>query len=78
MSKTKDICRPYTKGALYKMSERCKGCRIIDDEQGVCEFVRHSDECPCIECLVKVICETACKEYNAFYHKYIMEIRSSA
>ena len=55
------------------MSEsECKGCKTLGlmKDPYVCDFIRHSDKCPCIECLIKPMCGTACKEYNAFYEKY--------
>jgi len=44
----------------YNMNDkRCNGCTMT---KGMC-FIRTTDhikECPCIECLVKVMCDSQC------------------
>ena len=45
-----------------KKDDRCRGCRsaIL-----FCTFysMKHIHECPCINCLVKVVCKTYCGNY---------------
>jgi hypothetical protein len=59
-----------------KYYEYCKGCKVYNSK---CYFISHNgsiskelgidvDEyimkCPCMECVIKVMCDTECKEYS--------------
>jgi hypothetical protein len=53
--------------------ECCKGCLIYeglkDDVCFISQFVRH-EECPCVHCLVKVVCDEPCDKFYFIYkHK---------
>lgn len=40
----------------------CKGCCI----QNVCKYTIESKTCPCIMCIVKMVCVKACQERSNF------------
>ena len=46
-----------------EIAYNCKGCRLIGKEEN-CLIVQFDriDECPCINCLVKVMCKGLCEE----------------
>jgi hypothetical protein len=45
----------------------CKGCSSL-----ICDLPPKTDEhqCPCVECLVKMICDDVCDEYLK-YERYV-------
>jgi len=50
--------------------KNCKGCH---SDRKVCKFMStHSkgehdlNKCPCMMCLIKVVCTTPCEEYSTF------------
>lgn len=52
------------------MKENCKGCH---SDRGVCKFIsvhsksKHNlNKCPCMMCLIKVVCDTPCEEFSMF------------
>jgi hypothetical protein len=52
----------------YTRDERCIGCQVHHDN---CQFIAamRIDKCPCIECLVKVVCNEEaedCKQWRHF------------
>ncbi len=51
---------------MKKTSEYCKGCSSKDGNH--CKLSRSNKhgECPCSECLVKVTCNTGCRDYFEF------------
>ena len=47
----------------YIKEHNCKGCAV----EGACSHSDYSESCPCIMCLVKVICvNELCDEYRDF------------
>jgi len=55
--------------------DNCKGCRsnnyVLDDITFIsdrCRYNRSNDEgkCPCTECIVKVMCNDPCREFEDF------------
>lgn len=43
----------------------CIGCRLLDNPDYVCLVSNEKiEECPCLLCLVKGICATACPDYK--------------
>jgi hypothetical protein len=47
-------------------AEECKGCTITD-KTGVClQESRNHMNCPCMKCLVKMICTDPCLEWKEF------------
>jgi len=47
---------------LVKMNSLCKGCRYLKfSMESLCLFRKHNAAkiCPCIDCLVKIICHNA-------------------
>ena len=47
---------------------KCKGCCSYNDER-ICAVIKHSKECPCSMCLIKMICVEVCEERIEFYLK---------
>ncbi len=52
-------------------NNNCKGCFSLDRKMLLnCSFnsknMNIDGECPCTNCLVKVICFNSCKEYRSF------------
>ena len=45
-----------------KRKEICKGCIMTRVGGSYCAYVDHNreEECPCIDCLVKVMCNDVC------------------
>ena len=54
--------------------EDCKGC-IIYSTDYKCYFIYKDMVCPCTTCLVKVMCNKNCKEFNK--HKEDLTIKKS-
>ena len=49
--------------------DRCAGCSVYKDGDGdYCEHTVHNNEaegiCPCSQCIVKPMCQVACKEWQ--------------
>jgi hypothetical protein len=53
----------------------CRGCVMMKIDRYVCLFRASmlEDECPCIECLVKVICEESCDTRREIYSALILK-----
>jgi hypothetical protein len=53
----------------------CRGCVMMKMEHYVCLFRTSmlEDKCPCIECLVKVICEESCEKRQEIYQALILK-----
>ena len=49
------------------MKTDCQGCGTKWDEEGECEVQEFSANCPCIECLIKPMCDVACGEFDSFF-----------
>ena len=58
---------------ITKMITYCKGCLVFDEHKRklvfdvyTCELTEFNTngQCPCVECLIKMICNKACTEYN--------------
>lgn len=56
------------------MHDMCKGCLVINS---ACIFVktRDQDKCPCIQCLVKMMCTKVCKERGTAGDNLMKELR---
>lgn len=50
------------------MMKNCKGCKEFDHTINQCGTIPDvlMDECPCQECIVKMVCEFPCKKYDVF------------
>ena len=47
-------------------SNKCKGCKSnepLPNRGYPCDHITNKDKCPCAICLIKMVCEAACKEY---------------
>lgn len=45
--------------------DNCIGCRLVETPDYVCLIPNEKvEECPCLSCLVKGICATACPDYK--------------
>ena len=55
------------------MYDECEGC-VMFRKYKSCDVIKSGREkgCPCRLCLVKIMCNTACKEYE----KYISKIHT--
>jgi hypothetical protein len=45
--------------------EDCKGCIIMRIDTS-CSWFKEPLTCPCIDCLVKVMCRTSCEEFLSY------------
>ncbi len=62
------------------MRKECEGCSILKPN-GDCNLVNAViesnegilDKCPCKECLIKVMCNVACPEYDTFWKQTLIE-----
>ncbi len=52
----------------------CKGCCNLQ-----CQIIPITKEnkCPCIECIIKMICMDGCKEFKTFNHEYYERKKSN-
>lgn len=49
------------------MNNECKGCNLEGDcVDGVKPHFSETKQCPCINCIVKVICHDACEEWKNY------------
>lgn len=53
------------------MSNECKGCIVYNEDDNRCaiEIIPHISEtehCPCINCIVKVMCKVVCQEFKLY------------
>lgn len=44
----------------------CKGCRIYSSEYKTACVDNSDGNCPCVRCIIKVMCRQACLEYDTF------------
>ena len=61
--KTKDNCN----GCYRKETELCLFLYAFDHKYLDKKLVIDVDDCPCNDCIIKVVCNTACEEYNIFW-----------
>ena len=52
------------------MTDYCKGCRIYSSKYKTSCVDNSDGDCPCSECIIKVMCRKACLEYDIFIIKY--------
>ncbi len=50
----------------YYIGKRCKGCRAICAIKDFVILAVERENCPCFECLVKVMCVRMCKERDGY------------
>ncbi len=49
------------------MSTGCKGCTMYENDTHCIIIENKKDgKCPCKNCLVKVVCEYSCEEYDEY------------
>ena len=54
--------------AMNTVPSECKGCIEAD----ICHIIEKcSYQCPCTECLIKVMCNEPCKKFEKVYNKAI-------
>jgi len=53
-----------------KQSNICKGC-LSHDKYGICviRISKYQKKCPCLTCIVSVMCREACDELRAISRK---------
>jgi len=49
----------------YEYEEGCEGCSVSRNGT-YCSYLNHcvGYVCPCLECVIKVVCTDACKEFD--------------
>lgn len=49
------------------IDKSCEGCIVLEDS-GQCYMINlgREKDCPCRICLIKVMCNTTCKEYDEY------------
>ncbi len=55
---------------LLEKSKLCRGCTTLNmDRSNICSLSRFNKkgECPCSECLIKVICSKGCPKYSGWW-----------
>ena len=52
--------------------EECDGC---EQTYEICTYSQASGICPCINCLLKMCCSTACKDWKSFARKHMKSER---
>ncbi len=51
----------------YKIGKRCKGCGAICEIKSFATLAAERENCPCFECLIKVMCTDMCRERDEYY-----------
>lgn len=74
----KRLCRKETGEIRYGwilMENECRGCHsYISNEQKVCDagiipYISETELCPCLNCIVKGMCEVTCVEFRKYAHQ---------
>lgn len=58
------------------MKSKCKGCHSCPaNDQKVCEagvvpYLSETESCPCLNCIVKCMCEVTCDEFREYIRQY--------
>lgn len=68
----------YLKGNLLLdlggLMKECKGCQALDSDNcctnGLDQNMPKDDQCPCFNCIVKVICQEECDEFLTYVRIY--------
>ena len=55
------------------MNKLCTGCNVIEG-CGLINYILKDIACPCFECLIKVMCTEACKNFHDFEEKCIVKM----
>ncbi len=78
-----------TKEISEKIRNLCRGCRLYEDPNLVCPlFIDTTDSdnekflnilscCPCRDCLIKSMCNSACSKFNMYIQFTSYEIEKS-
>ncbi len=48
-------------------NEQCEGCRAYIDGLEDCPLFNLDISCPCVKCVVKVMCNDPCEEWSKWY-----------
>jgi len=56
---------------MFNNNEICIGCHTCHMSVN-CEPIKGNKTCPCVSCLVKSMCVTACKPFNEFFDMTII------
>lgn len=49
--------------------EGCRGCMSFTSPDGFtpfCMYDNYADKCPCVRCVVKMMCENSCPDFEIF------------
>ena len=68
MAKSKEeyILWIYTNKGTNMNTNNCKGCRTYHELYPCCIPIGVKLLCPCVECIVKPICLTACQDFSDY------------
>ena len=58
-------------------NEKCRGCPVYEQDCYLCQFSNPTsqkpitvEECPCIDCIVKVMCEKPCSKFRTHIRNF--------
>jgi len=52
--------------------DECSGCFTLgcgNSLHGGCIYTEYNFHCPCVKCIIKVMCKSGCLEFNKFKRK---------
>jgi hypothetical protein len=56
----------------------CNGCCCNSEDNSGCSLMKYTDEeCPCMKCMIKMMCDMPCKEFLIFRGDIILSIAKS-
>ena len=57
------------------MKSECRGCNSYNKENAYCEAgvpkTMEEYSCPCMTCIVKMICESSCKDFKKYVNTFV-------
>ena len=51
------------------MTSECKGCIMYSEKSEKCSLIPQISDtlkCPCLKCLIKMMCESDCEDYQVY------------
>jgi hypothetical protein len=62
----------------YEYDIRCDGCMILKNGN-YCSYLNHNVcyACPCLECIIKVVCMDGCKQFDKSFFETIPNEKGS-
>ena len=59
------------------MTDYCEGCATSTEDQCDMSNINKEGECPCTECIIKMICRQGCNGYNEWRSTVVKELKRS-